>query len=223
MKLITNALLLSAALLLPLNANAGLLFFTDRSAFELASGLSEVNEDFEAANVSPGGVAGTNNPLNSFTNDSTFSTGDIIDGLSVSASSGSVVALGAGLIGSSKSVGADLFSATTILSFNAGYQAIGLDLFSSNSDDVIDISIFGLSDSFLQLTTASGINSSLSFFGVISDSDLITKISFDSQNGAGEIIDNIIFLNAVSVPEPAGLAIFSLGLFALRLRQKKVK
>jgi len=214
--------LLAVSLLLSPVANAGFIFFDDRAEFEAASGLSGINEDFEEGNVSAGGVSGTTNPLNSFTNDSTFSTGDIVSGLTVSSSNGAVVAVGAGLLGDSIGVGADLFSATTSISFDSGFSAIGLDLFSNNNNDTFDISLLSFGGLAIGGTAISGLGSALSFFGVISDDTLITRLDFDSQNGAGEIIDNVTFGNVrVDVPEPSSLILLTLGLAGIGFSRRK--
>jgi len=209
-------------------SNAGLVFFDDRVAFELASGLSGINENFESANVAAWDVAGPTNSFNASTNDGIFSTGDIATGVDVFASEGGVFALGVGLYGDSKTVGAEIFSASTILSFDSGVQAIGLDLYTYAISDVFDISIFGFNDLRLDINTptASGINElAPSFFGVISDDALITKIDFNNQSGYEEVIDNITYgnvTNIVDVPEPSSVFILLTALIALGLSRKKV-
>jgi len=217
--------LFATSMLISPVSNAGLMFFDDRAAFELASGLSGIHEDFESAKVEDWEVALTTNPLNALTNDDIFSTGDIAVGVNVSASTGGVVALGAGLFGDSKVVAADLFSASTILSFDVGVQAIGLDLFADAYLDIFDISLFGFNDGLLGITTASGLDFiTSSFFGVISDDTLITKIDFNSQAGLGEGIDNIIYGNvvgAVDVPEPSIVFLLLTAMIALGASRKK--
>jgi len=213
---------ISASLFLSPIASAGLIFFDDRAAFEAASGLSGVNEDFEQANVAPGGVGGTTNPLNAFTDDNLFSTGEIVSGLNIGASNGAVVALGAGVVGDSIGVGADLFSASTSIFFDTGYTAIGLDLYVATSSDTVDITMFNMHGAEIASTAVSGISRSLSFFGVISDGELITKIDFNSQSGAGEIIDNVTFENAtVDIPEPSSIALLVLSFAGLSFSRRK--
>jgi len=209
-------------------SNAGLVFYDDRAAFEIASGLSGINEDFESANVAAWDVAGPTNSFNALTNDGIFSTGDIATGVDVSASEGGVFALGVGLYGDSKTVGAEMFSASTILSFDSGVQAIGLDLYTYAISDVFDISIFGFNDLRLHTDTltASGINELLpSFFGVISDDAVITKIDFNNQSGFEEVIDNITYgnvANVVEVPEPSSVFMLLTAFIALCVSRKKV-
>ncbi|MCJ8296958.1 MAG: PEP-CTERM sorting domain-containing protein [Colwellia sp.] len=193
-------------------ANAGLVFFNDRAAFELASGLSGITEDFESANLGDWEIA---------------DIGEIASGLNVSASYGDVVALSSDYYGS-QTVGATEFNASTILSFDAGVQAIGLDLFSFEISDIFDISIFGVGDSELDSTVSTSTTYldyfwSSSFFGVISDDALITKIDFSSPLEHG--IDNITYGNVVGVvdvPEPSSVFLLLSAMIAFGMSRKKV-
>jgi hypothetical protein len=193
-------------------ANAGLVFYNDRAEFELASGLSGITEDFESANLDDWEIA---------------DVGEIAEGLNVSASHGDVVALSSDYYGGSQTVGAAEFDASTILSFDAGVQAIGLDLFSIDISDLFDISIFGVGNSDLDSTVSSTTYFddfwSSSFFGVISDGALITKI--DVSNASEHAIDNITYGNvvgAVDVPAPSSAFLLLSAMIAFAVSRKKV-
>ena len=60
-------------------SNENITFFTDIESYEDENCISLVTEDFEnARNISPGGIVSFNGPLDEFTNNSYFSTGDIL-------------------------------------------------------------------------------------------------------------------------------------------------
>ena len=224
MKIITAVVAATMAVLLFVaNANAGLIFYSDRATFEAASGLSGIDEDFEEANVTPFGVVSTTDPLSASTNDGVFSTADIAAGLTISSSSGNgVVALGAGTVTSTKAIAANFFADSNILSFGPSVTAIGLDLFSSGfGGDTLNLSIFDGVNALMGSTSVAGVGTAGTFFGVISDMGPIAKIDINSQSGAGEIMDNITF-GAVRVPEPGTVALLLLGLAGLRLRARTV-
>ncbi len=212
-------------------ANAGLLFFDDRAEFELASGLNGINEDFENTTIAGWGSGSTAGPLNSLTNEAGFSIGDIQTGLNVSSSyaSDGVAVYGDDWFGNSKTVGALEFSASTILNFDAGVQAIGLDLFSDTDitmADVFNISLFGWGDFLLGETRVFDINFlDKIFFGVISDDALITEINFNSQNGYAEALDNLAYgniINTVDIPEPSSAFLLLTALTLITFSRKKL-
>ena len=216
-------------LVLAAPAQAALIFFDNRADFELASGLSGINEDFEEAIVSPGGGQGTSNPLDATTDDGVFSPGDIAAGLSLSSTrpTGDVVAVGDGLFGPSKKFGTERLDNFIIISLNPPVTAVGFDLLTRTDDsETFDIDLFDSIGGALGATSVTGINEMTpTFFGVISDMGAIGQLTIGAPLVA-EFIDNITFGNAVAqLPEPGSLALFGLGLLglgiAVRRREQK--
>ena len=210
-------------LVLAAPAEAGLIFFDNRADFEAASGLSGITEDFEEANVAPGGFAVTSNPLDATTNDGVFRPGDIAAGLNISSflsQLGGILVLGDGLLGPSKRVGAQVASDVNIISLDPPVTAIGFDLFaitgSPSVSTTLNIRLFDAGVRALGSTSVTGVNAATpTFFGVVSDMGAIGSLTFGVP-GVGEFIDNITFGNAVAqLPEPGSLALFGLGLLGL--------
>ena len=204
-------------LVLAAPAQAALIFFDNRADFELASGLSGITEDFEEANVGPGGFPEISGPLDATTDNGIFSAGDIAAGLSISSSGGGnrVAVLGDGFLGPSTRVGAERFSDLVIISLNPAVTAIGFDLFATR-DSTFGIELFDAVGGALGATSVTGVNGTTpTFFGVISDMGAIGQLAFGVPF-VGELIDNITFGNAVAqLPEPGSLTLFGLGLLGL--------
>jgi len=192
------------------SANASLIFHNDRSIFNGASGLTGVNDDFEAIGVAPGGVL-------------TIADSFIGAGFSASSSGGGgMVALGSGVIGNPTTViGSNFFSEYAIFTFLPSIEAIGVDLFSNISGDTFNINIFASSGALLGNTNVSGIGGAGTFFGVITDIGTIGRIEL--TGGSGELVDNITFGNvtAGSIPEPITLWLLGSGLIGLIGMRKK--
>lgn len=209
-------------------AQAGLLFYSSEAAFDAAApGLA--TQTFAAATTANGGVNSMSNPLNSSTNNGIFATGDILPGLSLSASgshAGSDLAIGGvGFSGNTnKSVYANFFVETLNLGFSLGAEAVGLGLLSIGSSN-FTLSFFDAADLLLGTTTVSGVPNGGSgmFFGVIATGgDEIGRINLSSTSGQAEGVDRVKFGNAAAVPEPASLALLGIGLAGLgALRRRK--
>ena len=214
-------------LVLAAPAQAALIFFDNRADFELASGLSGITEDFEEANVTPGGAVVTSNPLNATTNDGVFSPGDIAAGLSISSvfsGLGGIAVVGDGLFGPSNKAGAQLLGDLNIISLDPPVTAIGLDLFAifnvfvTADSTTLGIELFDAVGGALGSTSVTGVNeASPTFFGVVSDMGAIGQLTIrDPFNPINVLFDNITFGNAVAqLPEPGTLALFGLGLLGL--------
>ena len=228
---------LGLGLVLPLlvgtEANAALITFDTRTAFNLASpGL--LVEDFEEANVAPGGVVAFPGPLSSSTNNAVFSTGEILAGLTVESVFNPVVqsdfnpelvALGSGFIAignPSIAVGPNTFTSNTNLLFSNA-SAVGFDLF-TNRRSPFTISVFGVGDALLGSFTIDEVSRgpAATFFGAIDTGNLITRINVDSGAAAGgEVFDNIAF--GAPVPEPSTLLLIGSGLLAVVARRRLQK
>ena len=212
-------------LVLAAPAQAALIFFDNRADFELASGLSGINEDFEEAIVSPGGGQGTSNPLDATTDDGVFSPGDIAAGLSISSSdpTSPVTVLGDGAVGPSNKIFRHGSGGLIVLSLNPAVTAIGFDLFAGGDSATLDIALFDAVGGALGATSVTGVNgATATFFGVISDMGAIGQLTIGVP-GVTEIIDNVTFGNAVAtqLPEPGTLALFGLGLLGLGIAVRR--
>ena len=128
-----------------------------------------------------------------------------------------MVVFGDGAFGPSTRIAAASFPALNIISLNPAVSAIGFDLFANTNLATLDIDLFDAVGGALGSTSVTGINNTTpAFFGVISDMGAIGQLTFGVP-GAGELIDNITFGNAVAsqLPEPGSLALFGLGLLGL--------
>jgi hypothetical protein len=116
------------------SAQAQLTFFTDRTVFNSAA-IGLVTEDFDEAILSGGAAAAMSNPLDAATNNTIFSTGDIVSGLRISVAefnSSTVLGIfgtGFGGIVASKSVfGNNAFTSLNLSLLNGATTAVGFDL-----------------------------------------------------------------------------------------------
>ena len=228
---------LGLGLLLPLlagtDANAALITFDTRTAFNLASpGLPL--EDFEEANVAPGGVELFIGPLSSSTNNAVFSTGEILAGLTVesafdptvqSVPNPELVAVGGGFIAignPSIAVGPNALASNSNLLFTNA-SAVGFDLFTNRpGSPVAFVSLFGVGDALLGSFCVLVSRASPAFFGAIDTENLITRINVDmAPAGSGEVFDNIAF--GAPVPEPGTLLLIGSGLLAVVARRRLQK
>ena len=208
----TNLLILTLLAFVASSANAGLITYTDRTSFETANpGLA--NEDFEdVINISQV-LAGTN----------------IEPGLSLALTSGTdaYFATPGQSSNPTNAIGVNTpRSEGWELTFSSNVTAVGVDIFQNNGggaqfgqDIFAAVDVFGnggLLGSFLA-TIPSG---QAGFFGVTSDSDLITSITINERNSF-DVIDNVSFGSASSVPEPATITLLGLGLLGFGLSKRR--
>ena len=203
------------------DASAALITFNSRAAFDLAAPGLPV-EDFEEANVAAGSTATFTGALNSTTNNAVFGPGEILAGFSLEATDNVLVALGNGFFSfPTVNVGPNFFSADSNLRFTNA-SAVGFDLH-TNITSNMTISVFGEGDVLLSsfvIGVASG--STATFFGVINDSGLITRLNVNAVNdGAGEVFDNVAF--GAAVPEPSTVLLIGGGLLAVAARRRLQK
>lgn len=212
--------------------DAGLIVYATRAAFDAANPGLPV-EGFE--NTSAGTTAFTG-PLNSATNNAVFSTGSILPGITFVDNPGPGIN-GMFLAGPGQSsnptraIGQNTpaTDALDILFDGPGVAAVAFDVFQnfgfgSQSGQTQDypVQIFGASG-LLGTINVSVPSGAAGFFGVSSDTELITRVSIN-RTDAFEVIDNVAFGGTLSVspiPEPPSLAVWgvvALGLAAGRLR-----
>ena len=176
------------------NGDGDLTFYTDRGIFD--DGFPDLPcEDFEEGNVGPGSVVPCPAPLDENNNDSCFSPGDIEPGIQFvdDPSPGQLALLGQGFAGApSKNVVADIFVDSYVINFTGGdTQAAGMDLVAYYGNDTCDLDIFGTSG-LLGSTTAPCTNAG-SFWGVSSESEVITRIVVHAPTNQAEGVDDICF------------------------------
>ena len=202
-------------------ANAALITFNNRTAFNLAAPGLPV-EDFEEANVTAGNVATFAGPLNSSSNDGVFSPGEILAGFTMAATPNTTLAaLGDGFAGfPTVTVGPNFFSDHTNLLFGNA-SAVGFDIH-TNVTSNFTISMFGVGDVLLGASVinvpsgAAGV-----FFGVIDTTNLITRINVTSATTSGEVFDNVAF--GAAIPEPSTFLLIGGGLLAAIGRRRLQK
>src|SRR5260370_40321852 len=112
-------------------ANAGLITFSSRVAFNAVGGASLPTETFESATVAAGHITPFLGPLSIFSNNSVFDPGDILPGIAFGDSTNVMLAFGTGTAfpGATKMIGGSpgalLFSAPV----GSPFKLFGTDLF----------------------------------------------------------------------------------------------
>jgi len=186
---------------------AGLKYYTDRAAF-YADNPGLPCEDFEEATVPDSTVVPIGAPLDVTTDNAYFDPGDILPGIIFQDNPGpspidGLYVIGAGYMGNpSKNIGANYFVESFDIIFpNDDVFAVGMDLTSYTTSDVLTITIYGAGGALLDTTTALSTNAG-SFWGVSSD-QVITLINLYSPTDQAEGVDNICF-GAPPPPPPVG-------------------
>jgi hypothetical protein len=159
-------------------AEASLITFDSRGVFAAAAPGLPI-ETFEAGLVAPGAVTSCNGSLSGAAASACFPAGGLLPGVVYSAvPGGSLVVVGAGfppLGNTSKVLGPNVFTDTFNLTF-ASASAIGFDVFPGLLAGNVLVSIFSPADVGLGAFTIPA-PLGAAFFGVISDSDLIGRIT----------------------------------------------
>ena len=194
-------------------AEAAVTTFTDRTAFEAATTVTET-QDFESAPGFPG--AGSVASVDSYAIGSLTFDGD------PGGRTNDIALFGTGfLAGGTQALGANFLADSTIMFIDAGFTSVGFDLFSEFNDSDITISVFDSLDNMIAMTTLTvgGIGDGV-FFGVSAMTD-IRRIVLDSLAGQGEIIDNILLGDASVIPLPGAVPLFLAGLAGLGATRRR--
>jgi len=209
-----------------LAAPTGVSFFVTRTDFnEAAPGLPI--EGFENANISVNAIAGISSPLNANTNNSYFSVGDILPGISISCSdinhtADGLAVAGAGFAGNtSKIVVANYFTDSEIITFNPPITSVGLDVIEIMGGSSCTINIYNASSALIASTTSASSATGV-FFGVTSSTP-IGSIQIFSTSAGAEGADNIAFgsPNVVPVSNWAIYLVFFIFAATILLRFRK--
>lgn len=212
-------------------AEADFIVFTSQSAFQAeAPGLTM--QDFSAAQVPAGSSTFVDGPLNSSTDNSVFGPGDIAAGLSISAdgsqqSGGNrLYVSGVGNVGNTlKAIYTNGSDATMNLNIN-GASAVGLKLIGFTNSAPARRFVLTIESSIGTRTFTTDIIPTMgagAFFGLIGRSgEQISRVRFQSGQGAVEGITHVEFGALSTVPEPSGclLCLVGFGCFCLHRRNR---
>ncbi|MCH9661197.1 MAG: HYR domain-containing protein, partial [Bacteroidetes bacterium] len=155
--------------------------YTDRTAFQAATGGMLTFEDFEGG-PTPGTLLNCGGEISS-AGDGCFPAGEIQPGITIvqQGSPGNTLAIGTGWnVNTHPIVGCNNFGATLLLTFtNGDVDAFGFDLYTLFNATTAEIRIFGTSgliDTFSVTTT------NPSFFGAVAD-EIITSVEIQDTAG----------------------------------------
>lgn len=152
-------------------------------------------EDFEFLQVAANSAVDCGNALNSSSDDDCVDPMDVIDGVTITTSSGDLVALGVGFLGAvpSKSIAPNIAIASLILEFDTPVRAISMtqSTFSVLSDTP-NLELFDdLGNSIFEQDTFSDVDGE--FLGIVTETTPIKKIVIKSTENRPELIDNLSF------------------------------
>jgi hypothetical protein len=202
------ALATAVALAVSTLADAGTLqFFTDEAAFDAALGVPSnlATETFDGG--APIGPFPTlcSEPMGATSNDTCFTPGQLAPGFGITSTSGDgIIIFPNGFLGPNaptRQVGATDFADATIVSFSPSISAAAADVYGGLSANPVDVEVFDESGNSLGTTVLppAATRDAAAFVGVIS-AVAIGKITFNAENGAGELIDNLQFRAAGALP-----------------------
>ena len=194
-----------------------------------ASSTGLTGLDFESANVSDGTTAIFAGPLDSTTNNGIFSTGDVPIGIAFSEPAtgdleviGKNTTTGGGTLNTKHLTFLDCSSGLRI-DLTGTVSAIGFDLFATEVDQTIDVSVFdGVTLLHTETMNFTG-SAPLSFIGFTSTTDSFTHVTLDSQDDLYYSVDNVSFGQAVPEPHSLALGAVGAGLLFLVLALRRVK
>jgi len=198
----------------------GLTAFADQASFDAATGGFPV-ETFDNGATAAGALNTCTEPVNSASNDACFAPGDLIDGFSLTSSSGGgIVVLGDGFIGQSTAVVGPLtFADTFSVDFAPEVTAVAFNAFSGSpvvtGADVTVTAFDGGGATIGSVTITTTADNVSEFFGFTSAVP-IASITVEGIGGTGELIDNLQFGDPNTLPPaPAVPTLSQFGLLLL--------
>lgn len=204
-------------------ADAALIAYNDRTAFENAAGPLAGFEGFEEAALF--GV-GQPSPWDSATDDDVFSPGDLTGGVTFfDEPGGFLFAFGPEFEPTdvdlqSIAIGSSVFLFSFSMEFAPGVDAVGFDIFQSGSGQMT-ISLFDPDDLLMEVTQIE-VATAGSFFGVIDTTGSIGRVQLEAVGGGLELVDNLAFgtVGAAGISAPGPLALLGLGLSGIGLARR---
>jgi hypothetical protein len=185
-------------------------FYTTSSSFNAAEPGLPI-EGFSNANVAPGSLSLQSSPLSSATNNSIFSSGSMLPGITISNSNPlntpGLIVYGAGAIyGSSNTVGTNWFGDALDLSFAPGVTAVGAYVFAATSPGqtlggLFTADVFNGS-TILGSTSFSEALGGFGFIGVSSTTPITNLRLLYVTNDATTFAGNIAFGSPGAIPIP---------------------
>lgn len=174
--------------------------YTDRAAFQndyiLQTGQGLTSEDFST------GPSGINNcgTIISSNGDDCFLPGELEDGFSVTstadAGGGTTISISPGNVGNTiHLVGANTFAESTVVNFNPGVYAAGMDIW-NESDPTTTFRVYDASGDLLEVYTLTNTVSAENFFGILAN-EPISRVEIEEANAGGDLIGNLEFGDSV--------------------------
>lgn len=174
--------------------------YTDRTAFQndyiLQTGQGLTSEDFSTG---PSGINNCGTVISS-NGDDCFLPGELEDGFTVTstvdAGGGSTISISPGNVGNSiHLVGANTFDESTVVNFDPGVYAAGMDIW-NESDPTTTFRVYDASGDLLEVYTLTNTVSAENFFGILAN-EPISRVEIEEGNGGGDLIGNLEFGDSI--------------------------